>query len=1334
MPRRHRRHRRHHAPQIDESHTVGEIVKTLCSKLGIEDADAYALYLETAGKQQAEVTWLQPGGTLLEQGVTEDSAIGFNRAPATEIPLDPNDTDMVDSLYAQGRDAVLSARQPCTLDEALELAALLVQIDHGDYNPERHKPGFLDDLRTVLPLEHARAKNAEKQMYALHRKLVGTAQIDAKIRFIRRARAIKTYGIAFFAVKEKVPGKNKLAGRLLGISREVVVRADEATKEFLKTWPLTAVRRWAATATTFIVDFGGFEDSYLSVQTTQGQELSKLMADNVDAVLNQKKQSDRRPVNARSVWLLLPLHLAPPVSQPCLQAKHPGAAEPASPKAPRASSLPPPTGTPERKSLSLSKGASLRPDSFVGDTARMSMTAAALGLEDPADAAASAQESLSQAITYALDSLAAAKTDLATSVPLPRLGTDKAALEWRSRTHDAALQHCQALATSLLAAAASSIILTSVIPGRPVETDFMAVEAAVATIASNMTSLAAEARVLAALLDGDHGADLLAAGRRVCEEVLALVQAVAPCAMGSTNRQELLARAGAISATCVELLALLQLEPVPPELQEHFNQGAKSIGSIAASLIAHAKSVAAVTADTSIQNIVITSAKGAALAASQLVACTKVLVPTLHSPLCRDQLLDAARIMAASISDLVTACQGAATAEAVIKALSDDARKASRELSALVRDLETELHSGSAEADSDTILQASDGVQGSIGNPAEMLRQTKTLVVASTKLLDELKAEGAAPTDKARLRVLVQNIQALTAAINGSVEQAKAVARQPSDQASQMALVASMPALRAAVLAASSGAAQRKLVERTSAAVKHTCSTVMQLSAAAQAASSRMSDAVTQKQFMLQCKQANEAVTLLIAAVKHCSANIQSSAAQLELLNTAKAAMPVFAKLSATARQAFEHIANPAACMQVTAATKATERAVAELKSLLARSADIMGSLELDGASETAAQLLTEAADMALAIDAGAFFALPGSSSIDATQTVAAASRTVHATLAQLMTAASQANEAYCILAAGELSSSLRTITAGIRSIASDIVESQSQTVLVNSLRDLLAKSGKLLTELKSAARLADAQKQKRVAAYAGDIANDVFALVAQLPGQRDVDSAIQRIVSVRKSLAPSSAGPAGPAASNEERLALQADSALFLTTCGSVVVAAQTAPVTFKKALLEMVQQYSNLSGRLIRLALGIDSSFHKPLSAAMDHLTTCATTLLLSCSPAPAAASDLRFAGKSLIINTASSGARMQSTTALRDLTLAANDLLVKCSAISPELIDTDKSIRSIQAQLVLLEDPTSAVNDLDYMESFDVIVGEAKVRDWLVGFFGHRPRRTWGPRSPA
>ncbi len=132
--------------------------------------------------------------------------------------------------------------------------------------------------------------------------------------------------MTFFLVKEKIPGKNKLVPRLLGITRESVMRVDEVTKEVqschdefplvllvlpsplsflsspsllplfsrfyfsqvIKTWPLTTVRRWASTPSSFTLDFGDYAESYYSAQTGEGEAISSLIAGYIDIILKVK--------------------------------------------------------------------------------------------------------------------------------------------------------------------------------------------------------------------------------------------------------------------------------------------------------------------------------------------------------------------------------------------------------------------------------------------------------------------------------------------------------------------------------------------------------------------------------------------------------------------------------------------------------------------------------------------------------------------------------------------------------------------------------------------------------------------------------------------------------------------------------------------------------------------------------------------------------------------------------------------------------------------------------------------------------------------------------------
>ena len=159
-------------------------------------------------------------------------------------------------------------------------------------------------LQKFLPREYVKIKGIEKSIFAVsgrgyvklccygdifkeHRKLHNMSELNAKFRYIQLCRSLRTYGVTFFLVKEKMKGRNRLVPRLLGITKESVMRVDENTKQVLKTWPLTTVRRWAASPNSFTLDFGDYSEAYYSVQTTEGETISQLIAGYIDIIIKK---------------------------------------------------------------------------------------------------------------------------------------------------------------------------------------------------------------------------------------------------------------------------------------------------------------------------------------------------------------------------------------------------------------------------------------------------------------------------------------------------------------------------------------------------------------------------------------------------------------------------------------------------------------------------------------------------------------------------------------------------------------------------------------------------------------------------------------------------------------------------------------------------------------------------------------------------------------------------------------------------------------------------------------------------------------------------------------
>ena len=96
----------------------------------------------------------------------------------------------------------MDSTHPCTREEAIQFAALQCQIQYGNYDEAKHKPGYLT-LVNFLPQEYTKIKGIEKNIFTQHRKLHNLSEIDARVRYIQLCRSLKTYGMTFFLVKVK---------------------------------------------------------------------------------------------------------------------------------------------------------------------------------------------------------------------------------------------------------------------------------------------------------------------------------------------------------------------------------------------------------------------------------------------------------------------------------------------------------------------------------------------------------------------------------------------------------------------------------------------------------------------------------------------------------------------------------------------------------------------------------------------------------------------------------------------------------------------------------------------------------------------------------------------------------------------------------------------------------------------------------------------------------------------------------------------------------------------------------------------------------------------------
>jgi talin len=81
---------------------------------------------------------------------------------------------------------------------------------------------------------------------------------------------------------------------LMGVARDCVMRLDAETKEIVTVWPLSTLRRWAASPNSFTLDFGDYADAYYSVLTSEGEQISTLISGYIDIIMKRRKETNRQ--------------------------------------------------------------------------------------------------------------------------------------------------------------------------------------------------------------------------------------------------------------------------------------------------------------------------------------------------------------------------------------------------------------------------------------------------------------------------------------------------------------------------------------------------------------------------------------------------------------------------------------------------------------------------------------------------------------------------------------------------------------------------------------------------------------------------------------------------------------------------------------------------------------------------------------------------------------------------------------------------------------------------------------------------------------------------------
>jgi len=1333
------------AIMVDDSQIVSNMMVIICTKIGITNHDEYSLVREKTEDEENQapnkkygtlgtiggtltlkrkhktndpdepqidpkmatlrknlhtedgVNWVDHGKTLREQGIDETEILLLRRKYFySDANVDARDPVQLNLLYEQAKEAILDGTHPVPLETAVQFGAIQVQIQFGDHKEDKHKPGMLADLKEFLPLSFMKVRNVEKKIFSEHRSLMGTSEIDSKYKYVKLARGLPTFGVHFFLVKEKQKGRNKLVPRLLGVTKDSVLRLDEKTKEILKTWPLTTVRRWAASPNVFTLDFGDYQDQYYSVQTTEGEQISALIAGYIDIILKRRQRKERFGEDGNEEEYLEESFI------------HPG-------RAIEIHGLP--QTLKKAKPDSLAKPGLLR-NSGAQDVVHnnhMSKTViysngSQNGGFDPGaqypekfQVMSEPQRALISTISAGQDAIDSASSLLNEKAKLPPLGNDPASVKWKETQWNTNQQAVHSQVSAMNAATAQMVTLT----GQD-STDHNAVGAAVNTISTNLPDMAREVKMLAALMDdkGVEGDDLMGAAKTLCGAFSDMLSSAAP--QTTEPRQTLLSAASRVGEASDRVLYTIGEEDDQDRSRKDLVLGlAKAVANSTAALVLKAKNVASECEHYN-QNRVINAATQCALNTSQLVACAKVVAPTIADPLCQDQLMEAARDVAKSVEGCVSECRDVCSRD---DNSLQELGGAAQDVTKALNDLLNQIKDGGPDKIPDIMdmIMVASGELIASHDSQDMVRQARILAQATAELIQSIKGDAESQTDSDLQKRLLSAAKALADATADMVEAAKRCASSPNNESSQDQLKRAADHIRATTSEAVGATIKRKMIKRLENSSKHAAATATQCIAASQGAGLHNTSHASQDELMESCKSVADVIPKLVEGVKYSMQNPNSAMAQLNLITNAERFTNPASVLIDSTRSALPTVENQSASIQLQNASKQLDNALTELKSCIKKAHAACGSLEMEASADLIHSLESELNEFLASASSMTLRPLPGESSQTTSVQLNTASRAVGSTVAQLLTAASEGNRDITNRAARDTANALRDFTAAVRGVAATSNDKKSQHSVIMMAKDVMLKSAKLVIEAQKAMNNYSDQNKSYTLATAGkEVSSALNKTMQCVPGQQEVEDTISNLnnlaTQINSARFPKSGRPYGELQSQLNHAADQ------LTDATSEVV--QTAPNPTQ--LASTTRHFGEVLGNMMECSMDM---------AGQTSMGETKTQMVSTMMSVTSVSSTFLSSAKSVAIDPKAPNAKNNLATAARGVTEAINNLINVYTSAAPGQKECDSAIRAIQSAKHMLENPTESVSDSSYYECLDNVMEKSKaLGDGMTGIANH------------
>ncbi|KAJ3168398.1 Talin-1 [Geranomyces variabilis] len=1303
---------------IDESLPVQQLVEIICERIGIQNPEEYSIIRESHPDQPSPVPpkgnkpsaaaaanaaeneaqrWLHPEKTLREQSVTEEDTVLLKKKFFfTDQNIDRNDPVQLNLMYNQAREMIISGKHPCTAEEACQFGAIQLQVQFGNHEADKHKPGF-HKLKEMVPPEYQKNKDVEKRIYTEHSKLQGLTELNAKFRYVQLSRSLKTYGITFFFVEDETVKKKKDSAMLLGVTKQSVVKLDPITKEIIREWRLTQLRRWAASPSSFTMDFGDYADAYFSVRTTEGEQISQLIAGYIDIIIKKRKEAEKVVEIDEEEQATMEEYVTPS------RATNVGVVTAGAKTAveTKAVAMPPMVADGMRAGWGRS-GTNFYAAQY-GSVAG--------GYTPQMSEITGAQQTLMQSISNGFAMVNNARTDMNVAANLPPLGNDAAAIQWKQHTVDV---NAEAVASQIISNLAAAGSLINNVTGLVEEMDYEIIGANIVTMTSNLSQMAQGIKLLAGLQESAEDQErLLSAGREIANACAKLLDAAQPICMGQLNREDFHNQGREVALASADLLMLMGRLDVDESGQEGMIQAARGVTKMAGELIAAARPLAAAVKDHTTQQVIIADAKRVGDLAPALIACTSAVCPAINNSQCFDQFAEAAALMSEAIEQLLSSCEAAGVTPKLFAPLKENSGKTNEAIAKLVEmarkggdtsvENPVDLQYDAVVASVDRMLEKVDSVDGIVNG-------ARDLTMISMQYVSMIKALGDDTTDFEERTTLLNAARSLGDATSKMVAAAKDAARNYNEPASQARLQEAIFAVRSTSNAAAGPQLRAKAFGKLVKAVRNCVASSNQLISASRSTAQSNRNQASQLQLNQAARRVTELTPALSTAMKTSANEPDNLVAQMKLMEAAKKFLVPGNTLLANARIAAPTIADAAAQTGLQNAVNQISEDLVKLEKAYAHAEEASAGLELESAMHSLVayqQELRAAVANPAALQTPAERAEAGLPSIGegGGQTeLLAAVRSLQTDLAQLAGGVQQGNEKTAGQAATDAVAALQALSFAALALASAEEDVGFRKELLGAANMVTGALSNLLGSTKEA--VDDPARRASFETNATKMAGALDTLARFLPGQREIDRSIAGIHKVQRTVekkglaaAVTNSASAGSTSFQVSQNKLQAAASRMAVTANGVVTASRAAPEELTKNAASFAAAYAKLADSAGQYAqVTTDDGAKGRLQEMLSGLGASSQHMLNMT--------------KQCALDPSNAGLRSLLMGATKDISDGINKLLEVCSAAAPGHAECNNALQTLNvasSKLGSVNDAT--LNDDTYGESIAKVSATSK-----------------------